>query len=88
MKIMVQTDKKKQQPYKPDSVFNIRQISAISLEYLSLNISIDLPSESDEQPSSPGLHGLSTHKVYPKYTVACIACELLPHIFTLTLRHA
>jgi len=28
--------------------------------------SINLPSESGEQPSSLGLFGLSTHKVYPQ----------------------
>ena len=29
-------------------------------------VSINLPSESGEQPSSLGLFGLSTHKVYPQ----------------------
>jgi len=48
---------------------SISRILSSSVIYLDVSLPLrsnDLPSELGEQPSNPGLHGLSTHKVYPR----------------------
>ena len=50
--------------YGKEPISRVLYYVAIYLGPASPQVSINLPSESDEQPSSLGLFGLSTHKVY------------------------
>lgn len=56
----------------------------ISLVLTSPLASIDLPSESGEQPSNLSLHDLSAHKVYLAPCITTEDGELLPRHFTMT----